>query len=57
MPLDSKDPKVLQKIGEAIKNGADPKEFESILDEILGTGIKQVDHELENAYEAEIRSK
>jgi len=56
MNLDSKDPLVLEKIAKAIKDGADPKDFEAILDEILGTAIPVIDDELEDAYEAEIRS-
>jgi hypothetical protein len=56
MSLDPKDPLVLEKIAKAIKDGVDPKEFEAILDEVLGTTIPAVDDELEDAYQNEIRS-
>lgn len=56
LELNPKDPLILEKIAKAIKEGADPKNFEVLLDEILGTAIPEIDNELEDAYEAEIRS-
>lgn len=55
MPPSAKDPNALEQIATLIANGADPEDFAALLDEILGTGIKAVDPELEDEYERGIR--
>ena len=57
MPLSAKDPDALEQIAQLISDGADPEVFADLLDEILGTGIKKVDPELENEYERGIREE
>lgn len=41
----------LEEIADAIKAGQDPAEFEAELDDLLGTGLKERDPEVEERWE------
>ena len=51
-PLNSSDTSLsLKDIEKAIKSGSNPNHFESLVDEILGTGLSRQDGEANQAWE------
>lgn len=55
--LNPKDPAILSKIAQLIKEGADPSEFDEIIDQALGTGIPEKDLEKDQLWQDENGAK
>ena len=50
-PLSKQDPKVLVKIAKELEKGANPKNFDALIDSILGTGYEEDTLEEKQAWE------
>jgi NAD(P)H-hydrate repair Nnr-like enzyme with NAD(P)H-hydrate epimerase domain len=50
-PLSKTDPSVLRKIEKELKKGANPKDFDKLIDSILGTGYEEDSLEEKAAWE------
>lgn len=56
MPLDN-EAAVLAEVDKAIRNGASPVHFESLLDKLCGTQLQERNEEVEEAWEKKYRGE